>query len=591
MRLPQFLKEVDEITGSMEQEELTAFVHEMARTLDEGRREGFLDMLNRYYGEADKSDDEEPVTPQDDGQANTVNKIESIIVELEEINEGEKHLDSEYNEEWDDWYNSDEEEVLFSDPDNLLVTVSEAITLIHKCVDMNLIEEGCRLVETVCYLEVYAEGDYNDYDGSTLGIEKLYEHKLLYGNIEDCLKECLYLTYLGNDLHERAENIYLLFDRFRNHRVRLEDILQMGDRELPEFDDFLSLWIDYLGAKQGYCAKRLLEEAQSMVQDDFALLENARKFVEVHPELYLQLMGMRENSGGDVKMLEIGLEALDKISPELMLRSEIALKTAEYADKLCQFDVSEKCWIEALKSNTNVINYMRVKFLTRNPDHYKDEVLTIIKDRFEESKKYNRLFRFESMYEDRNVLDKNDYCVMMFFAEKYDVVEKVGMSAREALGWSATFMKEGISFMLLLLFEGRNYPAGMKEMIRRAMNACSFKTEKLYKGTDEKTDKSNEALFVELFEGWKNKISLPEDLPAKWIMKIENLMEKRTTGIMEANRRNYYGECASFIAALGEVKESKGQVGEKNRILLHYKREYQRRRAFHDELRRYGMRE
>ena len=30
---------------------------------------------------------------------------------------------------------------------------------------------------------------------------------------------------------------------------------------------------------------------------------------------------------------------------------------------------------------------------------------------------------------------------------------------------------------------------------------------------------------------------------------------------MDANRRNYYGECAAYIAALGEVRESMGEMG------------------------------
>ena len=37
----------------------------------------------------------------------------------------------------------------------------------------------------------------------------------------------------------------------RSSRVCLEDVLQIGNRELPEFDEFLKLWIDYLGDQRG----------------------------------------------------------------------------------------------------------------------------------------------------------------------------------------------------------------------------------------------------------------------------------------------------------------------------------------------------
>ena len=69
----------------------------------------------------------------------------------------------------------------------------------------------------------------------------------------------------------------------------------------------------------------------------------------------------------------------------------------------------------------------------------------------------------------------------------------------------------------------------------------------------------------------------------------ENLL-KRVEGIMEESRRNYYYECAAYIAALGEVCESRGEVGGKQRVLSEYQSKYSRRRAFHRELKAFGIR-
>ncbi len=589
LKLPQFLKIVDELTASMDHKELEAFIHEIARVSPEGRRAYFLDTL-RDYSVSQESDEKEAVFAKDDGQTETRKEVERVIDELKVINEGERCLDSEYNEEWDEWYNRDEDEILFSDPEKLLHTIRDAVSLIHQCIDMNLIDEGCRLAETLCNLEVTAKGDYNEYDGSPLGLEELYEFDLLKGSLENCIKECLYLTYLGNELKDRSEELYLLFDRFRYRSICLEDILQMGNRELPDFEEFLPLWIEELGQRQGVCAKKLLAEAQPMLGDDFALLENARKYVGTHPELYLQLLEMRRDLKEEVKLLDIGLEAMDAISPDLTIRSAIALKTAEFADRLCRFDVREKCWIEALRSKSTAPNYLRIKFLSRNPDQYRDQTLSMIKACYEKTQNCEKNFyRFKSETEERNHIYKNDYCAIMFFEEKYDAMEKTGMSLTKPLGWSATFLKEGIALMLLLLYQGNDYRAGMKSMTDWAIRACSFSSEILYQGTDEKSDMTDQALFLKFFEEWKDRVTVPLDLAEQWIQKIEKRIEQRTAGIMEANRRNYYGECASFIAALGEMKESAGHPGEKNRILLQYKEKYSRRRAFLGELRRYGM--
>ena len=36
---------------------------------------------------------------------------------------------------------------------------------------------------------------------------------------------------------------------------------------------------------------------------------------------------------------------------------------------------------------------------------------------------------------------------MMFFEQQFDKMEKTGMSVKENLGWSSTFMKEGLAFL------------------------------------------------------------------------------------------------------------------------------------------------
>jgi hypothetical protein len=77
-------------------------------------------------------------------------------------------------------------------------------------------------------------------------------------------------------------------------------------------------------------------------------------------------------------------------------------------------------------------------------------------------------------------------------------------------------------------------------------------------------------------------------LRKKIMDKLDRLIEKRTEGIMSANRRNYYGECAAYIAALGEVKESCGEIDAKQRLMTSYKEKYSRRTSFRAEMKRYG---
>ena len=58
---------------------------------------------------------------------------------------------------------------------------------------------------------------------------------------------------------------------------------------------------------------------------------------------------------------------------------------------------------------------------------------------------------------------------------------------------------------------------------------------------------------------------------------------------MEGNHRKYYGECAAYIAALGEARESAGQRTGKQDIMVKYMELYSRRSAFREALKGYGM--
>ena len=214
----------------------------------------------------------------------------TLMAEIKEIlahiNDGERCLDSEYNEEWDDWYNSDVDEVLFSDPEHLLKDIEKGIRLLHKCVDMELYKEGLELAELLSVLEVYATGDYNAYDGTPLGVHELYVHDLLSGTFETVLEDALYLAYMGNEQAVRAEEVYYMMSNFGDYHVTLERMMQKGSRELPDFQEFLMSWIEFLGCQTGPGVKLLLQEAQSMVEDEGQMLEIARKYVKQQPELY-----------------------------------------------------------------------------------------------------------------------------------------------------------------------------------------------------------------------------------------------------------------------------------------------------------------
>ncbi len=149
-------------------------------------------------------------------------------------------------------------------------------------------------------------------------------------------------------------------------------------------------------------------------------------------------------------------------------------------------------------------------------------------------------------------------------------------------------MKQGIALYLLYLYEGQWNGKGMAAMAEIVKRAMEFSSEEYRKGVCGLEETDENKLFCQLFLKWKSMVQMESDIRDRVAKRITALLEKRTAGIMDANRRNYYGECAAYIAALGEVRESMGEMNAKQRFMTLYKDQYSRRRAFLEAMRNFG---
>lgn len=149
-------------------------------------------------------------------------------------------------------------------------------------------------------------------------------------------------------------------------------------------------------------------------------------------------------------MLQIGLEALDKIPVTYILRSEIALLTAEFANRLNDSATAEHCWLEAFRSDTSVVNYIRIRFMAKDWKSYSNEIKQVYTEVYNRTKSKSMLRNYDSDHQ-LNEMYHNTYCMFLFFDRDYKNLIQKGLSEKSALGWSSTFMKEGIALFLLLL--------------------------------------------------------------------------------------------------------------------------------------------
>lgn len=601
MNFTQFLKAVDQAAAAMSKEQLAEFIHDTARTLPENHREDFLAEMLLFAGGKETHICPEPSKADQEAAADFEQKRSFLRTRLERMESGELCLEGSLNPEYDDWYSSAEEEFLYSDPEGILDIIEEACRFVHQCVDCEEYQAACELTGILIGLDIMVGGEYQEYTDEPININDLKSYHL--GNVDyrTLVIDAARAAYCASALSERADELYITLMNSGRRDITLEMILQ-GGRELPEIDAFLPLWIEHLGRMTGSSAGKLLQEALELADDGEQLLANARKYCGEHPELYEQYLTANQGKTDADSLLAVGTEALEAIEKKYLVRSRIALLTSRTALEQDRPELAETCWLEAFRSDTRVVNYLRLLMECRDFSNVREAAAQIYRETCSQLRKDSYFLPTAGGGRENQVNPTQAY-LLAFLGGEFDYVRERAMNATNSLGWSASFMKCGLAAFLLLLTEDGSLPQdaaqqggelktmkpGAREMLRRIVAAVGFDKSEYEKGTLRFIEESNEGWFLTCWNRWKRTVPLSREQREALLEWAEGLVTKRVQGIMEGNHRNYYGECAAYIAALGEARESGGEPNGKQATMAKYMEAYNRRSAFRQVMRGYGM--
>lgn len=601
MNFTQFLKAVDQAAAAMSKEQLAEFIHDTARTLPENQREDFLAEMLLFAGSKETHICPEPSKADQEAAADFEQKRSFLRTRLERMESGELCLEGSLNPEYDDWYSSAEEEFLYSDPEGILDIIEEACRFVHQCVDCEEYQAACELTGILIGLDIMVGGEYQEYTDEPININDLKSYHL--GNVDyrTLVIDAARAAYCASALSERADELYITLMNSGRRDITLEMILQ-GGRELPEIDAFLPLWIEHLGRMTGSSAGKLLQEALELADDGEQLLANARKYCGEHPELYEQYLTANQGKTDADSLLAVGTEALEAIEKKYLVRSRVALLTSRTALEQDRPELAETCWLEAFRSDTRVVNYLRLLMECRDFSNVREAAAQIYRETCSQLRK-DSYFLPTAGGGRENQLNPTQAYLLAFLGGEFDYVRERAMNATNSLGWSASFMKCGLAAFLLLLTEDGSLPQdaaqqggelktmkpGAREMLRRIVAAAGFDKSEYEKGTLRFIEESNEGWFLTCWNHWKRTVPLSREQREALLGWAEGLVTKRVQGIMEGNHRNYYGECAAYIAALGEAREAGGEPNGKQATMAKYMEAYNRRSAFRQVMRGYGM--
>ena len=477
MNLTKFMEEVDSIAKKYEKEKLLRIVHDVARTLPETSRDNFIQLIKNVDVSSRR-----PLKQKDDSSfKQQYEKWNAVLTALEE---GEKYL----LEEYDDWYNSSVDEMLYEDPDGIGEDLDGICKFIHKCTDAEEYQYAAETGRRFFALEIQTDGEYGDAD---VGLHEMKHYGFLHADLRQVAMDTMYACYMNEEPDEVPDALYEIFSNAKITDLKLQDLMQYAD--LKDFDIFLKTWINYLGAILGRLAEQLYTEALELTNDIDIKIENAQKFVDTHPRLYQKIL--EDDSIDPQSALKIGADGVERISTKLIIRSEVALKTAKYAIMVnADHSLIEKYYVEAFRSNTNAVNYLRAFLNSTDPDACRRELKDIYSAYIKKGVTRYDYYGYETA--DKNELAENEpgkhmvYTLRLLNGEFMEVM-RLGVSAKNALGWSSTFMKQGLAFFLFYLSDGKNIGKGISKMAEITRGVLCFDIATYSQGQNDVEEKTN----------------------------------------------------------------------------------------------------
>lgn len=587
MNLTKFLSQVDTAMTGMEEEKLQGFIRGYARILPEDKRDDFLKRLLEAGGNPGTGQDGKQTGGSD--EAVIREEIRQIRGKLRRIENGELCLVGNLNEEYDDWYDNISDEFIFEDPDRVCGIIEDACDLVHRCADHGMYAEGYQLADWLLLLTIQVNGDYYDNGGAELSLNDPEFRHMNNADYRQLILDALLSAYRSLPPDKRPDELYRIICDANRNDITLEALLREEKEELDGLNEFMDLWIGYLGLQKGRWAETLLAEALALSGNMEQSIKAARRFSKEHPSLYEYILKQNLDSGNEEK-LALGLEALEVIPARYVIRSRIALFTAVHALRLGRQETAEMCWLEAFQSDTEPVQYLRLAVESVDFTKYRERAGNIYRTVHTDARKPGG-YLHQAGELSENGMDDRTYYMLSFLDGDFGTVIHDGMGVEEPLGWSYTFMKCGIAAFLLYLYQGKDMQAGCRHMCGIVVEAISFTVGKYSQGLNQPVKSNDMLLFWECFCRWKTMTPMQETLQEEVLQRLERWIRMRTEGIMNGNHRKYYEECAAFIAGLGEVRQSRGEINAKSKVMESFKNAYPRRSAFHRELREFGMKD
>ncbi|MDO5425034.1 MAG: GNAT family N-acetyltransferase [Eubacteriales bacterium] len=508
-------------------------------------------------------------------------KMSQIIQWQKQIDEGELYLDTEEYEDYSSGYWDADWVTEYFDNYGIGDKILFMIQFAKDCVDDRKYQEAHEIYGWLWEMEVLADQEYSD----PVDLETMAEQELLQTDLKQLALLTLYAEYQVLEPEKRAEGLYRYFSYGAFSKLHVEEMFRSGRENLKDTERFWKEWIALLKEKNGDVEARLLEEAVLYQEGIEGLARLADENAAVHPSLYLAVMEEYQKGHRYQEIEETGKRAVKILDDKLVIRAKAAL-TAAAASSYLQHEeeVMRFCW-ECFRSDSNVKNYLRLFGTKEMADKYGMRGREVLENRSKGNSECG--WRNTELY--KNVIGDSEYYRLSFYMGDFETVKTASKNPKGSLGWSSSFIKDGIRLFLLYLYEE---PLPSKAAASTAAYVGFPDTEEEYligfeKKIQEESRERKLSEFWNYFQRWKSFFPMEDAEKKRYLGWAERIVYSRADAIVSGQHRNHYGQAAVLLAMIGEIKEGMGIAGAARSIFAEYKRKFPRHSSFQREMKYY----
>jgi hypothetical protein len=394
-----------------------------------------------------------------------------------------------------------------------------------------------------------------------------------------------------------ARRLRVLLEQLRQVQVwfpgmhpRLNDLIEISPKPLPDRDRFMNDWIALLRKQNGADADAWLREAIRLAQGTPGLEELAHTEGKKRPRAFLDWVTALEEEGKHREALAAAQEALKTLPAKLPLRAAIADQLCAAASKLGKAEIVRLGRWEAFAAKPTLARLLdlwdsapsreaRTRLMRQAAEHLKQYL----------GRSARRSDFIESMGEKDDAetpawVDTSDLAHAYLLSGQWHSAHQ--LAAREqVLGWSTSENPQGlvVSFFLVLLSRKPlgALPANLSRVWHDALDANIGFGYWAETGQEEKILlKRVERAYAEVVDH----ASLSPNEQDEFLSWCLQVARRRVDKIVKDQHRKSYAKAAALIAACAEVLRLRKHSAEADALLDQVRNRFPHHRAFQSEL-------